>query len=210
MAESSKAIYVALGGSVAVASTKLIAAAFTGSSAMFSEGLHSAVDGGNEALLLVGKRRSALPADETHPFGHGQELYFWTLIVSLIIFSVGGTVPAYEGSLRLLHPTPPEPAMWSYIVLAAAAVFEGISFVVGYGQLRRQYPNRGFLGVVRGSKDPTIFTVVLEDVTDIAGLALAFLGVFLSDRFGTSVFDGVASILRFAADGCGARSRARE
>src|SRR3954454_15926024 len=138
MAGSSKAIYAALAGNVAVGTTKLIAAAFTGSSAMFSEGLHSVVDAGNEVLLLFGKRRSALPPDETHPFGYGQELYFWTLLVSLIIFTVGGAVSAYEGILRLLHPTRPEPATWSYIVLGAAAVFEGISFVIGYRQFRRQ------------------------------------------------------------------------
>jgi divalent metal cation (Fe/Co/Zn/Cd) transporter len=113
MLESRKAIYAALAGSVAVSITKLAAAAFTGSSAMLSEGLHSIVDAGNEMLLLLGKRRSSRPADDWHPFGHGQELYFWTLIVSLIIFTAGGAVSTYEGITRLLHPKQclPEPKL---------------------------------------------------------------------------------------------------
>src|SRR5579883_1348966 len=105
--QSAKAIYAALAGNVGVAITKLIAAAITGSSAMFSEGLHSVVDTGNELLLLLGRKRSRLPPDEDHPFGHGQELYFWALIVSLLIFTAGGAVSVYEGILRLFRPEPP-------------------------------------------------------------------------------------------------------
>lgn len=127
MEESTKAIYAALGSNLAVAATKLIAAGFTGSFAMFSEGLDSLVDSANELLLLLGKRRSKRPPDDDHPFGHGQELYFWTLIVSLLIFTAGGAVSAYEGILRLLHPEPPQVSIWNYIILGAATVFECIS-----------------------------------------------------------------------------------
>jgi cation diffusion facilitator family transporter len=195
MAESNKAIFAALAGNAAVAVTKMVAAAFTGSSAMLSEGIHSAVDTADEALLLLGKRRSALPPDEAHPFGHGQELYFWTLIVSLLIFGAGGAVSAYEGILRLLRPSPPESSVWNYAVLGIAAIFESGSLIVGLRQLREEYPNRTFFRVLRRSKDPTIFTVVLEDVAALIGLVIAFLGVYLSGRFRTSTFDGIASIL---------------
>ncbi|MFN7996188.1 MAG: cation diffusion facilitator family transporter [Bryobacteraceae bacterium] len=194
MGESRTAIYAALAGSVAVASTKLIVALFTGSSAMFSEGLHSTVDGANEVLLLLGQKLSARPADESHPFGHGQELYFWTLIVSLTIFTAGGAVSVYEGVLRLLHPAPPIESIWNYVVLGAAAVFEGGSFAVGIKQFRKEYPNANLLAALRTSKDPTIFTVMFEDITDVAGLAVAFAGILLSSYFKTSLFDGAASV----------------
>ena len=195
MAESRIAIYAALAGNAAVAITKGLAAGITGSSAMLSESIHSAVDTGNEALLLVGKRRSARPPDEAHPFGHGQELYFWTLIVSLVIFAGGGAVSCYEGILRLLNPSPPESSIWNYIVLGLAGIFEGASLYIGLRQFRRAYPGQPFWTVVRRSKDPTIFTVVFEDSAALVGLVFAFLGVYLSGRFGTSAFDATASIL---------------
>src|SRR5579884_3806544 len=125
MAAAERAVYSALNGNSAVALSKLTAAVFTRSSAMLSEGLHSAVDTANEALLLLGRRRSRLPPDEAHPFGYGQELYFWTLIVSLVIFAAGGAVSIYEGVLRFLNPAPPHPSVWNYVVLGIAAVFEG-------------------------------------------------------------------------------------
>ena len=183
MAESSKAVYASLAGNTAVATTKLIAATATGSSSMFSEGLHSVVDAANELLLLLGKKRSKLPPDEAHPFGHGQELYFWTLIVSLIIFTGGGAISIYEGILRarfIRSRRKSRSGITSF--LAPRRCSRAASFVIGYRQFRKAYPNRSFRDVVKSAKDPTIFTVVFEDASDLAGLLLAFLGVFLSAR----------------------------
>jgi cation diffusion facilitator family transporter len=131
-ASSKFAIYAAIGANLAIAIMKFVAAALTGSSAMVSEGIHSLVDTGNGGLLLFGIHKSKQPADATHPFGYGKELYFWSLIVAVLIFGVGGGISIYEGIAHLLHPRPLEDPFWSYLVLGFAAVFEGFVFVVAF------------------------------------------------------------------------------
>ena len=105
ISESRLAIYAAIVGNVAIAVTKFVAAAITGSSAMLSEAIHSVVDTGNGLLILLGVRKSQKPPDSDHPFGHGHELYFWTLIVGVLIFAVGGGMSMYEGIMHILHPS---------------------------------------------------------------------------------------------------------
>src|SRR2546426_3575999 len=115
--ESRTAIIAAIAGNVAIAVTKLIAAYFTGSYAMLSEGIHSLVDTGNGGLLLLGMRQSRKPPDPLHPFGHGKELYFWSLVVAMLIFGVGGGTSVYEGITPVRHPKPLANARWNYVVL---------------------------------------------------------------------------------------------
>lgn len=192
--ESRAAVIASLAGDTAIAVTKFIAAIATGSSAMIAEGIHSVVDAANSLLLLLGMHRSRKPPDVQHPFGHGQELYFWTFIVAVVIFGIGGGLSVYEGITRVLHPEPLGDLTWSYIVLAAAMVFQLASSTVAFRQFRRVVRGQGIFHAAHASKDPTIFAVVFEDAAGVLGLVIAFLGIFLGTRLHVPVLDGVASI----------------
>ncbi|MGI8469161.1 MAG: cation diffusion facilitator family transporter [Pyrinomonadaceae bacterium] len=192
---SKTAIVAAIIGNLLIAVIKFIVAALSGSSAMLSEGIHSMVDTGNGGLIFYGLRQSKKPPDDAHPFGHGRELYFWTLIVALSIFAVGGGVSFYEGVLHLLNPVEMTNPFWNYVVLAVSCVFESISWSFGWKAFRKTRKGKNVLEAIHASKDPTNFTVVLEDSTAIIGLAIAFLGIFFGHEFGYPYFDGIASIL---------------
>ncbi len=195
MAESRIAIYGAIGANIAIAITKFAVAGITGSSAMLSEGIHSSVDTFNGVLLLVGLRLSKRPPSVEHPFGHGKELYFWSLIVAVLIFGLGGGVSFYEGIEHIRHPEPLGDPTWNYVVLAAAAVFEGTSFLIALRQFRAQAGGTPFWQALDRSKDPTTYTVLAEDSAALAGLAVAALGIYLGHRFDMPVFDGAASMV---------------
>ena len=195
MAESRVAIYGAIGANVAIASTKFAVAGITGSSAMLSEGIHSAVDTFNGVLLLVGIRLSQRPATAEHPFGHGKELYFWSLIVAVLIFGLGGGVSFYEGIQHIRNPEPMRDPTWNYIVLALAALFEGTSFFIALRQFRAQARGVPFWQALGQSKDPTTYTVLAEDSAALVGLAVAALGIYSSHRFDLPVLDGAASVV---------------
>src|SRR5690349_1400976 len=137
MASNTKAVKYAIAGNLAIAITKFVAAAFGGSSAMLSEGVHSIVDTGNDLLLLFGVHQSRRPADREHPFGHGKDLYFYSMMVAVLVFGVGGGVSIYEGILHVLEPHEIATAIWSYVTLAIAAVFEGISWYVALQEFRK-------------------------------------------------------------------------
>ena len=193
--ESTFAIIAAIAGNLAIAATKFIAAVFTGSSAMLSEAIHSVVDTGNGCLMLLGVQKSHKPADSDHPFGHGHELYFWTLLVGVLIFAVGGGMSVYEGILHILHPSVLENPAWSYSVLGVAVVFEGTSWFFGWKAFNVERGRRGVLQTIHDTKDPSSFTVLLEDSAALLGLVFAFLGVFLGSQLGLPYLDGAASIV---------------
>lgn len=195
MAESKASIYGALISNTAIAIIKFIAAFFSGSSAMLSEGIHSVVDTSNELLLLLGINRSKRPPDKQHPFGHGQELYFWSLIVSILIFGLGGGMSVYEGVTHILNPHPMVDALWNYIVLGSALVFEGISIYIAIRDFLKHGNKGNFWKKLQNSKDPGFFIVIYEDAADIAGLLIALGGVILSDYFNSPLIDGIASVL---------------
>ncbi len=204
MASGSKlSIYSALVGNLAVAAIKFGAWALSGSAAMLTEAIHSVVDTINQLLLLFGMHRAAQPPDENHPFGHGMEVYFWTFVVSLLIFALGGAVALYQGMLKLLHPTPVEHAGLSMAVIAASAVFEIVSLAVSRKAaeqtrtaiVRKSHPKLTLWRAIRISKDPAVFEVFAEGAASIVGLALAAAGIAGSAWLGWPQADGLASVL---------------
>lgn len=191
---SKTVIYAALGGNLLIAVTKFVAASFTGSSAMLSEGVHSLVDTGNGGLLLFGMRRAARPADTTHPFGHGRELYFWSFVVALLVFALGAGVSFYEGIVHIRDPEPIRNVTVTYVVLGLSILFEGFSWAVALKEFRATKGRLGYIEAVRESKDPSVFTVLFEDSAALIGLAIAFVGIVASQIFDIPELDGVASL----------------
>ncbi len=196
MASSSKkVIYAALIGNLFIAITKFIAAAISGSSAMFSEGIHSMVDTGNQFLLLHGLRRATQPADEQFPFGHGKEVYFWSFVVAILIFSVGAGISLFTGFQQIQDPNAVANPILNYAVLALAFLFEGAAWCFALKEFSKRKGRWGYLEAVQKSKDPSVFVVLFEDSAAMLGLAIAFLGILLSQLTGMHWFDGLASIL---------------
>jgi cation diffusion facilitator family transporter len=195
MESSNRAVYAAVGANLAIAASKFVAAGFTGSASMVAEGVHSLVDTGDGLLLLWGDRVSRKPPDEHQPFGYGKEMYFWTLVVALMIFAIGGGVTVVEGVRRLLDPELPENLGWSYGVLGVSAAFEGYSWRVAFRQLRESDGQKSLWLAVRSSKDPRTFAMLFEDSAALAGIAVAFVGLAIGHWLGSPYPDGIASIV---------------
>ena len=192
---SVKAILAALVGNSLIAVTKFIAASYTGSSAMFSEAVHSVVDSGNQLLLLYGVKRSKRPADSKHPFGYGKELYFWSLVVAILIFSLGSGISFYEGFHKLHSPEPVSNPMINFIVLGFAVIFESWTCWVAATEFKKSKGDRGWVEAIRRSKDPALFTVLFEDTAALLGLLVALIALTLSEHLNLPVLDSVASLI---------------
>ncbi|CAN5476633.1 cation diffusion facilitator family transporter [soil metagenome] len=188
-------IFAALAGNLAIATVKFGAALFTGSAAMMSEAIHSAVDTGNQVILLIGLRRAARPATESHPFGHGLQLYFYTFVVAVLIFGVGAVISILHGIERIQSPEPIENAWVNYVILGLSVLFEGASWTVAFKAFNKEREGRPFFHTIRSSKDPTVFTVLFEDTAALAGLVVALIGVVASHVFNLPLLDGVASVV---------------
>jgi len=195
MAGGSKiVVYGAIGANLAIAAAKFTAAFFTGSAAMLSEGIHSLVDTGNGLLILLGLARAGKPADEEHPFGHGKELYFWTMIVAVLIFAVGGGLSLYEGWIHVQHPAPLTDPTWNYWVLGLAVLFEGIACTLAFREFNKTRGAAGFWQALRASRDPAVYAILLEDLAALVGLVIALGGVYFGHLLNNPYFDGGASI----------------
>lgn len=187
-------VHAALAGNLFVALTKFAAAWWTGSSAMLSEAIHSTVDTADQVVLLYGLSRAERPPDALHPLGYGRELYFWSFIVSLLMFTIGAGVTFYEGIDHILNPHAIDNPLVAYIVFGCAALFEGTSWAFALREFHRAKGSASYLLAVRQSKDPPTFIVLLEDSAALVGLLIAFLGTFFASRLNMPVLDGAASL----------------
>jgi cation diffusion facilitator family transporter len=191
---SKTVVYAALFGNLLVALTKFGAAWWTGSSAMLSEAIHSVVDTSNQILLLYGIHRAAKPPDRNHPLGHGRELYFWSFVVALLMFTLGAGATLYEGVSHIAHPAEIVDAKVNYIVLAFSALFEGATWLIALRAFGKAKGDLGYFEALRRSKDPPTFIVLFEDSAALLGLGIAFLGTLAAEWFAMPVLDGVAAI----------------
>ncbi len=192
---SNRAIYGALIANTAIAVSKFSAAFFTGSSSMLSEGIHSLVDTGNGILLLLGIKKSSRPADEKHPFGYGNEIYFWSFIVAILIFALGGGFAIYEGVTHILHPKELKDVIWNYIVLMLAIVFEGSALIVALKQFNKNRGKKTLFRALVDTKDTPTAAIVIEDSAALIGLIIALLSVFIGQITGNVYIDGIGSVL---------------
>ena len=192
---SKKVIFAALAGNTLIAITKFIAASVTGSSAMLSEAIHSLVDTGNQGLILYGMKKAAKPADSKFPFGHGKEIYFWSFVVAILIFALGGGISVYEGIHHLLHPQPATSPLVNYLVLLLAMLFEGTAWVFALREFRKSKGDNGYIEAINRTKDPSVIVVLFEDSAAMVGLLVALVGVTLTHLTGNVYYDGAASIL---------------
>lgn len=193
--KSSLSIYSALVANLLIACTKFAAGAFSNSSAMISEGIHSLVDTLNEVLLLWGIRQSSKPRDAVRPFGYGRELFFWSFIVSMLIFGLGGGISIYQGITHIIHPEPLGDPKWNYIVLVASVIFEGVSFIIALKAFNKVRAGQPFWQTIRDSKDPTDFLVLFEDGAAVLGLMMVICCVWIEHEYKIAYLDGVASLM---------------
>ncbi len=187
-----------MAANMAIGVAKFIGAGISGSSAMLSEGIHSVVDSVNEILLLYGLQQGEKEPDEEHPLGYSAEIYFWSLVVAVLIFALGGGISIYEGVDVFLNPVEPSSnELVTYCILGVAAIFEGAALYVSIREFNkgREQSEIKFWQALRRSKDPSTFVVIFEDAAALLGLAVAALGVFLSHLTGQVFYDGLASIL---------------
>jgi cation diffusion facilitator family transporter len=191
-------VLLALAANLGIALAKTVAALMTGSASMAAEAGHSFVDSVNELLLLTALRRSERPADSRHPFGHGTERYFWSLLVAVCIFGMGALFAFLQGFGALLGKGAEEASpLVGYIVLAISAVLESVSWRQAFGETRQHARERGegFLEFLRATDDPTAKSVLFEDSAALLGIAFAALGLLTHQLTGSAVGDGVASLL---------------
>lgn len=192
---SNKSIYSALLANLLIALTKFIAGGLSNSAAMISEGIHSLVDTINQLLLLFGLKQSRKPADALRPFGYGKELYFWSFIVSILIFGLGGGLSIYQGIIHIIHPDELRDPTWNYIVLLVSVIFEGASLYIAYKEFNLSRGNESFWKAIIRSKNPANFLVLFEDGGAVLGLLIVGICLFIGHQFNLPVLDGLASLL---------------
>lgn len=192
--DSTRAILFALGANFAIAVAKGVAAWFTHSSAMLAETVHSLADCGNQLLLLLGMRQARKPASPEYPLGHGKAVYFWSFLVAVMLFSVGGMFSLYEGIHKLQEPTPLKQWWWAAGVLVFGIVAEGISMRACLQEVAKVRGDRSLWQWFRGSRQSELVVIFGEDLAALFGLCFALAAVLLSVATGNPVWDALGTV----------------
>jgi len=191
---SRRAIAAAFAANLGIAVAKFAGFAVTGAASLLAEAIHSVADTGNQALLFLGGRRARQRPTAEHPFGFGQERYFWAFIVALMLFSLGGLFAVVEGIDKLLHPHELESFPIALAVLGVAVVLEALSFRTAVKQAAAERGDGSWWRYIRRSKSPELPVVLLEDTGALLGLFLALVGVTAAEVTGNSRWDALGSI----------------
>jgi len=195
--DSTRTVLVALGSGLAVALAKVGVAVVTGSAAMAAEASHSLADTANDLFLFVAQRRSVRRADGRHPLGYGREAYFWALIAALGVFIAGAAFSLRDGIVELIHPGVTSSFTVAYVVLAISTVFDLVSFRQSAGQLigRARRHQQKLMDEARGTSDPTLRAVFVEDAVSVSGDVLTLAALALNQLTGSSIPQGIAAVL---------------
>jgi len=191
---SAKAIKYAFFANLGIAITKGFAAFYTNSGSMMAEAIHSVADATNQILLFIGLKQSAKPPTDEHPLGFGKATYFWSFVVALLLFSMGGLFSIYEGWHKLHEPEPINEAWIALTVLAIAFVLESASLIGCLREIRKVRRGRPFRDWLKHTRNAELVVVLGEDIAAEIGLVLAFVFVAAADRTGDTRWDAAGSI----------------
>ena len=192
---SKPVIVIAMLANFFIAIMKFVVAFFTGSSAMLAEAIHSVADTTNQVFLLVGLKKGEKQPDALHPFGFSGELYFWSFIVAIILFSAGGVFSLYEGIHKLSHPKPIENVSYAFAVLGLSIAAEAIAFYKAFRKINRERQDISIYQYLRKTKKSELIVVFLEDLAALSGLITALVLIFLQHITGILIFDAIASMI---------------
>jgi cation diffusion facilitator family transporter len=195
MEKNYASIYSALGADILIATIKFFAGAYSHSSSMIAEGIHSLVDSTNEVLLLYGMKKSKKPPDKKRPFGYGKELYFWSFIVSILIFGLGGGISILQGIIHIRSPHQLGDPTWNYVVLVFSIIFEGTSLTIAVKEFNKARNGVPFWEAIIQSKDPASFLVLFEDGAAVTGLIVVLVLMKINATYNIPILDGIASII---------------
>lgn len=193
-ADSNRAILFALGANFAIAVAKGVAAFVTGSSAMLAETVHSLADSGNQLLLLLGLKRAEIPPSPDYPLGHGKAIYFWSFLVAVMLFTVGGMFSLYEGVHKLQHPQPLKQWWWAAGVLVFAIVAEGVSLRACLQEINKVRGDRTLWQWFRQSRQAELVVIFGEDLAALLGLVFALFAVMLTVVTGNPLWDAIGTV----------------
>ena len=192
--DASKHIVQSLVVNLLITVVKAIAAFLTGSGAMLAETIHSFADCGNQGLLLMGVRQAQQAPDAKHPMGYGRSVYFWSFMVAMLLFSLGGMFSIYEGVHKIMHPEAVENIIWGVGVLLFSIVLEGYSTYSNIVELNNRRKNIGFFQYLKDTKDSDLVVIFGENSAAVVGLVIALISLVVAYTTGDGRYDGIGSL----------------